>query len=260
MGILCIILLALGAELSFQASEAPELEATTQGRDTAALRIQARMLEALGGRDAWERTRYLEFDWIVERPGGPATRRAHRWDRWNGDYRLEAPLGKGRMLALFNVNAPAQGRAWVNGELQAGARADSLLQRAYAIFINDSYWLLMPFKWLDPGVNLRYLGSRTDEDGRAWEVVELTFENVGLTPQNVYHAYVNPGTGRMERWWHFPRPGADPLITDWTDWRRCGPLLLAADRPFLSSEGRIHFENLRCETSVPAGAFVAPQP
>ncbi|MBI4539632.1 MAG: hypothetical protein HY704_09030 [Gemmatimonadetes bacterium] len=223
------------------------------------MRVQRRLLAALGGQDAWERTRYMEFDWIVARPDRSATRRSHRWDRWTGDYRVETPMGQDRMIAVFNVKVPANGRVWMNGVRQDGPGADSLLQRAYSIFINDSYWFLMPYKWLDPGVNLAYLGRKTEEEGRNWEVVELTFNNVGLTPQNVYHAYVNAETGLMERWYHFPRRGADPLITDWTDWRRCGPILVAADRPYRSAQGHIHFENLRCETSVPEGAFAAPE-
>lgn len=259
MAIPYALLLALLTSTIFKASAIPGPQATEK-RDAQALRIERRMMEALGGREAWQRTRYLEFDWIVARPGRPEVRRSHRWDRWSGDYRLEAPAGEDPMVALFNVNAPADGRVWLSGVEQEGARADSLLGRAYAIFINDSYWFLMPYKWLDPGVNLQSLGRRTDGEGRSWEVVELTFENVGLTPQNVYHAYVNPDTGLMERWYHFPQRGGEPLVTDWSEWRRCGAVLVSSDRPFRGAEGRIHFENLRCETEVPAGAFAAPGP
>lgn len=222
-------------------------------------RIHARMMEAMGGEAAWERTRYLAFDWIVGRPGREPVRRSHRWDRWTGRYRVLAPSAAGELMALFDVDRPREGRAWLDGEAVGGPRADSLLDRAHAIFINDSYWLLMPYKWTDPGVETRYLGRRTDEEGKAWEVVELTFEEgTGRTPWNIYHAWVNPETGLMERWWHFREAGADPLITDWTDWRPCGPVRMAWDRPFRSSDGRIRFEGVRCETEVPEGAFAAP--
>lgn len=232
----------------------------TEIEDPDVRRIHARMMEAMGGRDAWDRTRYLEFDWIVARPEGEPLRRSHRWDRWTGRLRVEAPSEGGAMVAVFDSDDPEDGRVWIGGSEVAGVRADSLLRRANALYINDSYWLVMPYKWTDPGVRLAYLGRKTDDAGRSWEVVELSFESgVGLTPRNVYHAYVNPETWLMERWYHFRREGADPLVTDWTQWGPCGPIRLARDRPFRSSEGRIHFEGLRCETRVPDGAFAPPE-
>ncbi|MEZ5331564.1 MAG: hypothetical protein R2991_05830 [Thermoanaerobaculia bacterium] len=48
----------------------------------------------------------------------------------------------------------------------------------------------MPYKLEDPGVTLHYLGERPMLDGRPAEVLELTFEGVGRTPQNKYHVYV----------------------------------------------------------------------
>lgn len=231
----------------------------TEIEDPDARRIHARMMEAMGGEDAWDRTRYLEFDWLVARPEGEPLRRSHRWDRWTGRHRVEAPSDGGAMVAVFDSDEPADGRVWIGGSEVTGARADSLLRRANAMYVNDSYWLVMPYKWTDPGAHLAYLGRKTDDGGESWEVVELSFEpGVGLTPRNVYHAWVDPETWLMERWYHFRREGADPLVTDWTEWVPCGPIRLARDRPFRSSEGRIHFEGLRCETRVPDGAFAPP--
>lgn len=46
MSILCTVLLPLAAGVSLQASEIRDVEATTQAHHSAALRIEARMLEA----------------------------------------------------------------------------------------------------------------------------------------------------------------------------------------------------------------------
>ncbi|MBI4544361.1 MAG: hypothetical protein HY703_04115 [Gemmatimonadetes bacterium] len=231
------------------------------GRATDALadpevrRVHSRMMAAMGGADAWESARYFEFDFVVYRGGQEAARWRHRWDRWRGDYRLSGIRRGDTILALFNVNHAADGRVWLNGQPVQPPRADSLRQFAYARFINDSYWLIMPYKWTDPGVHLSYAGRQTDPNGRAWEAVKLTFENVGLTPENEYLAFISPETGLMERWHHFPRAGAEPAIYDWTDWQRFGPILLSTNKPNPDRSAAIRFENVRVDTRVPAGAF-----
>jgi len=239
-------------------ARAPATAEASPFQDPEVARIHARMMEAMAPDDGWRRVRHLEFDWIVERSGGPV-RRSHRWSVWEGDLRVEGPTPDGRLVALTNVRSPGEGRAWLAGVLQEGARADSLLRRAYAWFVNDSYWLLMPYKWTDPGVLTAYLGERTDPDGRRWEVVELRFDAVGLTPQNVYHAYVDPGTGLMERWHHFREEGAEPLVTDWADWKRFGPVRLALDRPRPGGEPLIHFENVAVDTLPHPERFTPPE-
>ena len=215
------------------------------------------MMEAMDPDGAWQRNRFLAFDWIVQRAGGEPVRRSHAWDRWDGDYRVEGPTDDGTMVAVFNTNAPADGRVWVAGVEVTGEDKAPLLQRANGMYINDSYWLIMPFKWADPGVTTRYLGERTDEDGTAWEVVELSFESVGLTPQNMYQAFVNPETGLMERWAHFRTPDADPFYADWTDWTSFAGVQLAMNKPWADG-GRIFFENVTLGGDVPVDAFATP--
>ena len=40
------------------------------------------------------------------------------------------------------------------------------LELGHRTWINDSYWMFMPYKLLDPGVTLAYAGERALEDGR----------------------------------------------------------------------------------------------
>ena len=220
-------------------------------------RIYQRMRAAMDPDGQWDRTRYLAFDWIVARAEGEPVVRSHRWDRWEGEYRVETSLGDQFMLALFNTNNPGAGRVWMNGDLVEGDSAQTLLARANGMHINDSYWLIMPYKWADPGVNTRYLGERTDDDGRAWEVVELSFEEVGLTPQNRYHAFVDVDSGLMERWHHFRTADADPSPAEWLDWTSFGGIRLAMDHA-LSNDARLYFENVEVAEEIPAGAFDPP--
>jgi hypothetical protein len=222
--------------------------------DPEVTRIYNRMMEVMAPDGGWERARYLEFDWAI----GQNVRR-HRWDRWEGWARYETQAQGQTQVVIFNTNDLSTGRVWLDGVEVTGEEAQTRITAAYRGHINDSYWLIMPYKWSDPGVRLRYLGEQTDDAGRRWEVVELAFDDgIGLTPQNMYRAFINPETGRMERWHHFPSPDAEAAPSDWTEWQRYGPIELAENRRGPDGLPRIFFPHLRVETSVPAGAFDPP--
>lgn len=238
-----------------QVYPAPNAPATETQIDTSVARIHSNMLRAMGGEKGWKKARYFEFDFVPVRQGMEAARWSHRWDRWKGDYRLSGVRGKDTIVAVFNVNDPKAGRVHVNGADVAPERRDSLLTYAYARFINDSYWLIMPYKWMDTGVHLSYQGRQTDDKGREWEVVKLSFDDVGLTPQNQYLAFINPQTSLMERWYHFPKQEAQPLKFDWNKWQKVGPIMLATEKPALDGNSMIRFDNVRVLTSVPSRAF-----
>lgn len=234
--------------------------------DSAAL-IADRTMEALGGEEAWSSTRYIAFRWVVDRGEQPFGR-SHAWDRFDGRYRLEFGEGESAVLALFNVNrvrrdsawgkVPA-GDVWVGGAKLEGSARDSALARGYAAFINDTYWLLMPFKWRDPGVHLAYEGVRMLNDRQEYAVIHLTFEpDLGMT-NDEYWAFVDPETGIMTAWqYHLENREEPGPIIRWRSWRRVGSLMLSADRVWPDGERTIYFEDLAAGTEVPAGVFDPP--
>lgn len=237
------------------ADEAPEpLLEEHEFADPDVTRVHSRMISEMAPDGGWERARYLEFDWVVPRPDDEPLRRSHRWDRWGGLAEVRMPVDEGEMVAAFPVDDPHAGRVRVNGEELEGDEAREALERANRTHINDSYWFLMPYKWADPGVRTEYLGRETDEDGREWEVVELSFEDVGITPDNVYRAFINPETGLMERWHYLADREADPSPSDWTGWEEFGPISLATRRE-RDGELRIGFEAIRVLEEVPEDAF-----
>lgn len=256
---LTVIALMLGAcsrsPAPGQVYPAGSAAATKTQMDTTVARIHSNMLRAMGGQNGWDRAQYFTFDFVAVRQGREASRWSHRWDRWKGDYRLSGVRGKDTIVALFNINEPKAGRVRVNGAELSPARRDSLLTYAYARFINDSYWLIMPYKWTDAGVHPSYQGRQTDDTGKAWEVVKLAFDDVGLTPQNQYMAFINPQTSLMERWYHFPKAGAEPSKFDWNKWQKFGPIMLATEKPALDGNSMIRFDNVQVLTSVPLRAF-----
>lgn len=220
-------------------------------------RIHERMMETMAPDEGWERARYLTFDLVAQLDDG-TLRRSHEWDRTQDRARVVQPADDDRQLtADFPIDDHRAGEAWLDDEPQEGDEAQELLDGAHRSFINDSYWFVMPYKWTDPGVNLEYLGEETDDDGRDWEVVQLSFDDVGLTPQNMYRAWIDAESGLMERWQFISEEGAEPSPSEWTDWQFFGPIQLATRR-IQDGNPRITFENIRVEEEVPAEAFQDP--
>jgi hypothetical protein len=188
------------------------------------VRIAEEVVAGLGGRAGWSQARVLE--WTFFKP------RAHCWDTWTGDYRLD----EGAKTVLMNLNT-GRGRVFEGGkEVTDESAVSQELARAKSIWINDSYWLLMPYKLLDPGVTLGYAGERKLSDGRPADVLVLTFEGVGDTPRNKYEVWVAQDTRRVEQWSYWKdRDETEPkFTTPWAGWKRYGPILLSGDR----GEGR----------------------
>ena len=239
------------------------------GADTAAYYAE-RVMGALGGREAWNRTRYLSYRWLVERDGAVVADREHSWDRYDGRYRVAFEQADAAHLTLFNLNEMRDvpelgrvpsGRAWIGETELEGAARDSALRRGYTVFVNDSYWALMPFKWSDPGVHLDYEGTRTLSDGRPYHAVRLSFDQgLGVT-EDVYWGFVDSDTGRMAAWqYHLGRSEEPGDVIWWTDWEPTGPIQFSMTRVRDGAGRFIYFEDVVAAETVPPGRFDPPGP
>ncbi len=111
--------------------------------------VARRAIDVLAGAE-WERARYFAFTFTVVRDGKVAVAFPQKYDRFTGDYRVSGKDQAGDTFDIvMNVNTK-QGRAWKNGA--AVADPQEMLTRGYRRFVNDTYWLLMPLKSMDPGV------------------------------------------------------------------------------------------------------------
>ncbi len=106
-----------------------------------------------------------------------------------------------------------QGSANAAGKKLEGQEAEKALEDGYGPFINDTYWLAMPWKRMDPGVNLKCLGRQT-RGGNTFDVVELTFDYAGLTPGDKYDAFVSQKSHLMTHW-EYTLQSNDKGAWDW---------------------------------------------
>ncbi|MEM7369216.1 MAG: hypothetical protein AAF587_11500 [Bacteroidota bacterium] len=212
------------------------------GSDAQAIEIADKVMESMGGRSAWDQTRFIKWTFFGFR--------TLTWDKLEGRVRIEIP----RDSAVYLVNVfTKQGKAWEKG--QAVTDSDSLalrMKKAESIWINDSYWLVMPFKLKDSGVTLKHLGEGSTAAGPA-ELLELTFKEVGVTPQNKYHVWVDKQTHLVNQWAFF-RNADDPdarFTMPWLDYTPHGEILLSGDR------GERKLENISVSQSMDDAVFEA---
>ena len=222
--------------------------------DPKAVAIADQVMEALGGGEAWRNTRYLRFDFAVDAGGKTVVRRAHTWDKWTGRYRFESP--KEGSVVLMNINSK-EGTVYSKGKLVAGAAAKKALDEAYEAWVNDTYWLLMPYKMKDPGVHLA-LDGQASEGKVTYDKVLLTFDNVGLTPKDRYWAWINRDTHLMDKWEFLlqgAKPPAEPFL--WKNWQRHGKVLLSDEKVSPKNGTRIYFPVLETPSGVPDSVFAS---
>jgi hypothetical protein len=228
--------------------------ATAQDRNEALL-LADRVVEQMGGREAFNDIRYLRFDFKVDVNGNEVYAARHLWDRWTGRYREEWALFEDEAQALFNVDTN-EGRAFRNGtEVTSEAKTDVIEQAKYN-YLNDSYWLLMPWKMTDPGVNLTSF-EHTSADGHIFDVLHLSFEDsVGESPGDQHWLFVNPETGVVEKTGYFlerfevDTPSfSEATIWSWSDWSVLDGVQFASKRKVLHS---IHdpFETAQSEFTL----------
>ncbi len=214
------------------------------GSDARAIEIADAVMRKMGGRSNWDRTRYLTWRFFG--------RRLHVWDRWTGDVRFE----EADRITLMNVHNRT-GRVWKAGvEIAESDSLKKYLDRGYRAWINDSYWLVMPYKLKDTGVTLTYGGEAEMENGRNAYVLTLTFTGVGVTPQNKYDVFVDRERMLVEQW-AFYRNGSDekPRFTGpWTGWKQHGRILLSAGRGTRAHSDVAVFDDL------PRAVFESPHP
>jgi hypothetical protein len=95
---------------------ATPLRAAEVSSQPKAVAIADRVMQALGGPEAWSGTRYLRFDFAVDHGGKTVASRAHTWDKWTGRYRLDAKTKEGDpYTVLMNINTK-EGSAWLKGK------------------------------------------------------------------------------------------------------------------------------------------------
>ncbi|TBN03206.1 hypothetical protein EYD45_09325 [Hyunsoonleella flava] len=191
-----------------------------QNSDEKAIAIANNIVEAMGGQDNYNNTRFIQWDF---------GKRKLYWNKWTGDVRVESP--KDSLTILVNINT-LKGKVFHNDRLLEENSAKKWLTKGKNWWINDSYWLVMPWKLQDPGVTLSHLKTEKLDNGNLADVLQLTFNAVGVTPDNKYYVYVDQTDNLIKQWAFFPNFNDEkPRFTmPWDNYQKAGDILLSFNR------------------------------
>ena len=140
------------------------LPAATAGPDGDEL---ARKVAASVGADAWDKLGTVR--WTM---GGS---HHYLWDKRRGFVRYRS----GGDEVLYDL-VKMDGRAFVAGVEQSGAEKQRLLDKAYKMFCNDSFWLNPLVKLFDSGTSR----ARVEVDGKP--ALLISYASGGVTPGDKY--------------------------------------------------------------------------
>lgn len=207
-------------------SKIEEIKPPAQGfnladSDSLAIEIADAVMEAMGGRQAWDNTTYLKWNFFDAR--------RHVWNKETNDIRM---IGiRDTFDISMNLDSLFGQVEWNGKTLSDPDSLSKYLQMGKEMWINDSYWVFMPYKLKDSGVTLKYLGQDTMKTGTLAEVISLEFEKVAVTPQNKYHIYVD--STNLVKQWDFYTNSSDSVArftTPWMDYKTYGDIQLSSSR------------------------------
>lgn len=227
--ILFLVLLIVGCNTAQQQTSTAQKNPAADGfkvaqSDQAAISIADEVMEAMGGRKAWDDTRFISWNFFGAR--------TLFWDKQTGNVRINNHRDKNTIyLNIFDSTKGVVLDSMGNKIEDTALRAE-FLKKGKGMWINDAYWLVMPFKLKDSGVTLKHLGAGKTEAGLSADILELTFENVGNTPNNKYLVYVDQQE-KLVRQWDFFTNTTDTerrFFSPWDDYQQHGDILLSGNR------------------------------
>lgn len=192
---------------------------TSTGADEKAIAIADKVIKNMGGVKNWNNTRFISWSWRGQ---------FHIWDKYENKFRYE----KDTLVVISDLKTK-QGTVYSKGKvLTDETQRQKILNDQYAVWANNSYWLLMPFKIRDNGVTLTYKGEGKTQAGADADLLELTFDKVGVTPNNRYLLAVDKKSGLITEWSFFrnatdEKPG---FTRPWTDYQTYGKIKIASGR------------------------------
>jgi hypothetical protein len=214
-----------------------------EGSDALAIVLADRIMSAMGGREAWDKTRYIKWNFFGKR--------SLLWDKQKAKVRIE--IHKTDQVILVDLNK-STGKVFQRGvELSNPDSVGFYLSKGKEIWMNDSYWLFMPFKLKDTGVTLTYLKEDMTQIGELSDVLKLTFKEVGATPDNAYWVWVSKDRNLIKQWAYFKNfsDSLPQFVSPWDDYEEYGEILLATGR------GWRNLTEVEVLSSVPFQTFIS---
>lgn len=205
---LALLLVASCGPGRTSAREPPGPKFDPSKSDAEALATADAGVAALGGAEAWDKVQQLSFTVRYLIDGQPVAWYVHHWDRWNGrhnyraaDLKAEVPEDERPWSEVYYdvFDDGVKVHAFYDGnELDHGS-ANQFRAEAKKRLVEDTYWLTLPYRLRESGVQVTSDGETSPTDGLcepSCKRVKVTFD-----PPNGRSTYVinyNTGTSKPE--------------------------------------------------------------
>lgn len=184
--------------------------------------LVSQSVDAMGGQAAYDAIDIISWTFFGAR---------HLvWDKSQNLVRIDSP--RDSSIYLLDMNT-MEGVYAKDGVVEKDAAIlKQKMEKAKSIWINDSYWLVMPWKLRDPGVSLNYLRQDTLKNKIVADVLELTFDGVGETPNNKYEVFVDQSDHMIKQWSFFKEAKqAEPSrVWPWDNYKSIDGIQISFDR------------------------------
>lgn len=217
-----------------------------ENSDAVAIMLADQVMNSMGGREKWDNTNVIYWNFFEMR--------TLLWDKENNRVRIDVPSQE--MVIALNMN-DMTGNVWKGEEkIENPDSVSKYLENGKRMWINDSYWLVMPYKLKDSGVTLKYIREDTTAAGEKADVLKLTFRDVGVTPQNAYEVWVSVDDRLVKQWAYYSdTTRQEPnFVLSWADYKDHNGILLSGKR------GDRELADIKVLKKVPKGAFESPEP
>lgn len=199
--------------------------------DPAAVELADSIMAAMGGRQAWDDTRYIIWQ--------PAPGRKIQWDKNAGRIRVENNADS--TIVLLNTRNGSGRIKTSRGEITQPDSLRKKLRHARNLWNNDSLWLVLPFNLKGPGLILRYLGEDTLlVNGDKCNLLEASLRQTQNKER--YLLFVDLKDNLVKQWAYSKNgPQENPeFIRPWDNYKKYGSLRLSADRSDRSGPRDVH--------------------
>ncbi len=218
-----------------------------KGSDKKAIEIVDRMMEKMGGYDAWQDARFIAWSYFGQ---------YQIWDKKEGLFRHE----KGNQVSIMSLNKRA-GQVYFNGApVTDSVKTYGYLSQAYTLYLANTYFLFLPYKMKDTGVTLKYQGEGKTMEGKPADIIRMTFKDVGISPGNMHDVWIDKETNLVTQWGFYSQAEdkTPSFVRKWADYKDFNGLKLATNRN--SYTDTLSISHIVVTDHVPKEIFLSPKP
>jgi hypothetical protein len=176
------------------------------------------------GLDSWDQVQAIRYSFNLEIPGLIKLSHSWEWEPKTGKVNFETTDKDGKPVKV----------TYNRSELSS--QPDNVKNEVEPAFVNDNYWLLLPFHiYWDTSANVTDEGMKKLPGGSSTAekvVVKYPAEAGGYTPGDTWDLYLGKDDRIEYMVYHRGGPKKPSLVTaKWAGYKKAGPLLFSMDHP-----------------------------